>query len=88
MPKTDADEARRAIDHFLSELHRSSFKSSDSESRLTASCGVEIVVDSNDTAENVRRRADEIQYRAKKESKRHEPRKSAMAIQEDPVVTK
>jgi diguanylate cyclase (GGDEF)-like protein len=52
---------------------------------LSASCGVTSTVDPNTDAKDLLKRVDAIQYRAKGESKKRNPRPSALAVNDEPV---
>jgi diguanylate cyclase (GGDEF)-like protein len=52
---------------------------------LSASCGITATSDPNADARDLLKRVDAIQYRAKAESRRHTPRPSAIAVNEEAV---
>jgi len=53
---------------------------------LSASCGVIATSDASTDAATLLKRVDQIQYRAKMESKKHTPRPNVIAVDDDPVV--
>jgi diguanylate cyclase (GGDEF)-like protein len=52
---------------------------------LSASCGLIVTGDPNADAKDLIKRVDAIQYRAKNESKKHSPRPSVMAVNDEAV---
>lgn len=84
LPSTAAETAATLARTLLAQLARDTLR--DGTITLTASIGVALATDPKERAADVRHRADEVQYKAKEESKKHTPRRSALAVQDMDLV--
>lgn len=84
---TADEDARKLLDVFLRQLGKDVLVLGDARLTLTASCGSASTTDPNEDAAVLLKRADAVQYRAKDESKKHDPRVSAWAVGDGGVVT-
>jgi diguanylate cyclase (GGDEF)-like protein len=87
LPKADDGRAGNLLGVFVRQLGKDVVSLGGVEHRLTASCGSASTVDPGADAQALHDRADATMYRAKIESKKHDPRVSAHAVGEGSVST-
>lgn len=89
LPNVSDETARKLLDVFVKQLGKDALALGDAKVRtyLTASCGSMSTTDPRADATHLRKLADDVQYRAKEESKKPNPRVSAFAVGDGAVVT-
>lgn len=89
LPGIDDGAAKKLLDGFVRQLGKEALAlgAANAETRLTASCGSASTTDPGADAGELIKRADKVMYRAKAESKDHEPRVSAVAVGDGEVAT-
>ncbi|MDI3290137.1 diguanylate cyclase [Polyangium sp. 15x6] len=80
LPNVDDAAAAKLLDNFARQLAKDPLVLDGEELILTASCGSACTTDPNLDAKTIGDLADKAQYRAKYESKKHDPRVSAIAV--------
>jgi diguanylate cyclase (GGDEF)-like protein len=88
LPNTSDEGAGKLLGTFVRQLGKDALVLGDAKTavRLTASCGSASTTDPNEDAAAVLERSDKAQYRAKTESKRHDPRVSTIAVGDGEVT--
>jgi diguanylate cyclase (GGDEF)-like protein len=87
LPNTSDEAAGKFLATFVRQLGKDVLMLGGAEHRLTASCGSASTTDPNADSHLLHDRADAVQYRAKAESKKQNPRVSAFAVDEGDVAT-
>jgi diguanylate cyclase (GGDEF)-like protein len=89
LPGVDDEAAGKLLDGFVRQLGKEVLLLGDAraETRLTASCGSASTTEPSEDATALLKRADDAEIRAKKKSKEHSPRVSAVAVGEGQVAT-
>jgi diguanylate cyclase (GGDEF)-like protein len=88
LPGADDARARKLLDALVRQLGKNvlTLGISKVDMRLTVSCGSASIIDPNEDAQKLLTRVDEVQYRAKVESKKHDPRVSTIALGDSEVI--
>lgn len=89
LPRTTDERAAKLLDGLVRQLSKEVLRLGATVAEtLTASCGSVSTTNPAEDAKAFLERADEVQYRAKKKSKEHTPRVSAIAVGQGEAITR
>ena len=87
LPRVADERAVKLLELFARQLGKDVLTLGDTRLRLTAACGSTSTTNPDEEATDLFKRADEVQYRAKAESRKHTLRVSTIAVGDGEVTT-